>query len=61
MEFWEQALLAITALVMIYLLYPGVRASLEKSRQAQEKHWGTVILLALGLVGFVLLLISLVR
>ena len=61
MAFWEQALLAITALVMIILLYPGVRASMEKSRQAQETHWGTVALLALALVGFVLLLMSLVR
>ena len=61
MALWEKILLAVTALVMIYLLYPGVRASLDKSRQAQEKHWGTVALLALALVGFVLLLIQMVR
>ncbi len=61
MPLWEKIAFTIFTLVMIYLLYPGIRASMEKSRQAQEKHWGTVLLLTAALVVFVLLLISVVQ
>jgi len=61
MPLWEKIAFTIFALVMIYLLYPGVLASMEKSRQAQEKHWGTVLLLTAALVIFVLLLLSVVQ
>lgn len=61
METWEQIVLAGAALLMLFFIYPGVRASLQKSRQAQEKHWGTVIVLFVVLVGFVVLLIKLVQ
>ena len=61
MPLWEKIAFTIFVLVMIYLLYPGIRASLEKSRQAQDKHWGTVLILTAALVIFVLLLISVVQ
>ena len=61
MPLWEKIAFTIFALIMIVLLYPGMRASIERSKQAQEKHWGTVLLLAAALVIFVLLLISLVQ
>ena len=61
MPLWEKIAFTIFALVMIFLLYPGMRAAMEKSRQAEEKHWGTVLLLTAALVIFVLLLISMVQ
>ena len=61
MPLWEKIAFTIFVLVMIYLLYPVMLASMEKSRQAQEKHWGTVLLLTAALVVFVLLLISVVQ
>lgn len=61
MPLWEKIAFTVFALVMVFLLYPGMRAAMEKSRQAQEKHWGTVLLLAAALVVFVILLISMVQ
>jgi hypothetical protein len=40
---------------------PGIKATIERSKNAEEKHWGTLILLAAVLVAFVILLISSVR
>ncbi len=61
MAMWEKILYAIVLLAMIVMFYPRMRAAMERSKQAQEKHWGTVLLLAAALVGFVIVLISLVR
>jgi hypothetical protein len=61
MPLWEKIAFTIFTLVMIYLLYPGIRASMEKSKQAQDKHWGTVLILTAALVIFVLLLINVVQ
>jgi hypothetical protein len=40
---------------------PGIKATIERSKNAEEKHWGTVALLAVVLVAFVVLLIWSVR
>ncbi len=61
METWEQVLLGVMALGIIYMFFPGIKATMEKSKNAEEKHWGTIILLAILLIGFVLFLISSVR
>jgi hypothetical protein len=61
MALWEKILYVVLVLAMIVMFYPSMLAALEKSKQAQEKHWGTVLLLAAALAGFVLLLISLVQ
>ena len=40
---------------------PGKKATIERTKNAEEKHWGTLVLLAVVLVAFVVLLIWSVR
>jgi hypothetical protein len=57
MELWEQLLAGAIGLFVIFMFFPGIKATMEKSKNAKEKHWGTLVLLALLLLGFVLLMI----
>lgn len=61
MELWEKILLGALALLVLFFFAPGLKTMMELSRQAEQKHWGTVALLALILVAFVMLLISSVQ
>lgn len=61
MALWEQILAGALAVLVIFMFFPGIKATMEKSRNAKEKHWGTLLLLAIVLIGFVLLLISSVQ
>lgn len=61
MELWEKILLGALALLVLFFFAPGLKTMMERSRQAEQKHWGTVALLALILVAFVMLLISSVQ
>ena len=58
MELWEQLLAAVLGLLIIFMFFPNIKAGMEKSKNAEEKHWGTVLLLAVVLIGFIILLIS---
>lgn len=58
---WMQILAAITGILLLFMILPGVKASMQKSREAEEKHWGTVVLIAAVLVGFIMLLVYSVR
>ncbi len=57
MELWQQLLAGALALFVIFMFFPGIKATMEKSKNAQEKHWGTLLLLAVVLIAFVLLMI----
>ena len=50
------------ALALLVLLWagPGVKAMLEKSRQAKERDWAGLLVPLLLVVAFVILLIKLV-
>ena len=61
MELWEQLVLGALAILVLFLFGPGVKATIERSKNAEEKHWSTVALLAVVLVAFVVLLIWSVR
>jgi hypothetical protein len=61
MELWEQIALGALALLVIFLFRPGIKATIERSKNAEEKHWGTLALLAVVLIAFVILLIWSVR
>lgn len=61
MELWEQLLAAGLVLMMLFFLMPNIKSSMEKSRNAEEKHWGTVLLIAVVLIAFVLLMIQSVQ
>ncbi len=57
MELWQQLLAVAAALLMLFFIAPGIKPALEKSKNAEEKHWGTLLLLAVVLVAFILLMI----
>ena len=61
MELWEQLVLGALAILVLFLFGPGVKATIERSKNAEEKHWSTIALLAAVLVAFVVLLIWSVR
>lgn len=57
MELWEQLVLGALAILVLFLFGPGIKATMERSKNAEEKHWSTVVLLAAVLIAFVMLLI----
>ena len=57
MELWEQLVLGALAILVLFLFGPGVKATIERSKNAEETHWGTLALLAVVLVAFVVFLI----
>ena len=57
METWMQVLWAVALVAMLFFIWPSVKASIERSKQAEEKHWGTFALIVLALIGFIYLLI----
>lgn len=57
---WENVLLGALALLVIFWMKPGIKASLEKSKTAKADWPGLLIPLAL-VVLFVLFLIAMVR
>jgi hypothetical protein len=59
METWQAVLLGILAVGIILLFRPGIKAALERSRQA-EKDWPALLLPLAAVVAFVILLIALV-
>lgn len=61
MELWEQLLAGAIALLVLFFFFPGIKATMEKSRNAEEKHWGTLVLITIVLIAFILLLISSVQ
>ena len=61
MELWQQLLAGALGLLVLFMFFPGIKATMEKSKNAEEKHWGTLALLALVLVAFVMLMVSSVQ
>ncbi len=60
MELWEQILLGALGLLLVFLMGPGVKTTLERSRVAPKDWTGALIPISL-VVLFVLLLIFLAR
>ncbi len=60
MELWEQILLGGLAILLIFLFRPGIKAALERSRQAEKDWKGALIPIGLVVV-FVVLLIAMAR
>lgn len=57
MALWQQLLAGAIGLLVLFWFFPGIKATMEKSKNAEEKHWGTLALLAAVLLGFILLMI----
>ena len=57
MQHWEQILLDVEALILVFAFWPGARVAMERSRQAENRDW-IGALMPIGLVVlFVIVLI----
>jgi hypothetical protein len=60
MSTWEMVLMGALAILVLFWAGPGVKAMLEKSRQAKERDWVGLLVPLLLVVAFVLLLMKMV-
>jgi hypothetical protein len=61
MPLWEQLLIGALGLLVLFWFGPGIKASLAKSRAAEEKHWDSVLMLLALVIAFVAFLVWSVR
>lgn len=50
---WEKVIVAVLALALIFFMRPGLKAAMERSKQAENKDWAG----ALIPIGFVVLFV----
>jgi hypothetical protein len=55
---WEQILLGMAALVLLFLFWPGVKAAMQKSKEAENPDWQGALLPIGIVILFVILLIT---
>ncbi len=61
MALWEQILLGIGTLVILFLFWPGARAAMQRTKEAENPDWQGA-LIPIGLVVlFVIVLILIAR
>lgn len=58
---WEQVLLGMAAVVLVFIFWPGVKAAMQKSREAENPDWQGALIPIGAVVIFVILLIVLAR
>ena len=61
MAIWEQVLLGITGILVLFLFWPGVRTAMEQSRKAENPDWKGALIPIAAVVLFVILLIAVAR
>jgi hypothetical protein len=60
MATWEMLLLGVMLVLVLFWMGPGVKATLEKSRQAETRDWAGLLLPLAVVILFVLFLIAMV-
>jgi di/tricarboxylate transporter len=60
MSTWEMLLLGVLVLLVLFWFGPGIKATMEKSRQAEQRDWAGFLLPIALVVLFVLFLMSVV-
>lgn len=58
---WEQVLVGIAAVVILFFFWPGAKAAMEKSRRAENPDWKGALLPIGAVVLFIIVLIMLLR
>lgn len=61
MAIWEQILLGIGAVVLVFLFWPGVKVAMQKSREAENPDWQGALVPIVAVVLFIVLLIILAK
>ncbi len=58
METWEKIVLGLVAVAVVAWLWPGMRRGLQEAPKGSADDWKTVVLLLVGVILFVLFLLS---
>ncbi|OGT66513.1 MAG: hypothetical protein A2W69_02460 [Gammaproteobacteria bacterium RIFCSPLOWO2_02_47_7] len=58
---WEQVLLGMAAVVLVFLFWPGVKAAMQKSKEAENPDWQGALIPVGIVILFVILLIMVAR
>ncbi len=61
MEIWEQILLGIGTVVILFMFWPGAKVAMEKSKNAENPDWQGALIPILLVVLFVIALILLAK
>lgn len=61
MAIWEQIILGMAAALIVFLFWPGARAAMERSRQAENPDWKGALIPIGAVLLFVILLIVIAR
>jgi archaellum biogenesis protein FlaJ (TadC family) len=61
MDMWLQIILAIVLGMMLFRMYPAVKHWMENGPKAEKGDWSAAILPLLAVIGFIILLIAMVR
>ena len=57
MAIWEQVILGIGAFIILFLFWPGAKAAIERSKQAENPDWKGAVIPIGAVILFVVLLI----
>lgn len=58
---WEQVLIGMGAVVLAFLFWPGVKAAMQKSKEAENPDWQGALLPVGIVILFVILLIMVAK
>jgi hypothetical protein len=58
---WEQVLLGMGAVVLVFFFWPGVKAAMQKSKEAENPDWQGALIPVGVVILFVVLLIMVAR
>ncbi len=61
MQMWEQVLLGIGAVILVFIFWPGVKVAMQKSKEAENPDWQGVLLPIGVVVLFIILLVVFAR
>lgn len=61
MQTWEQVLLGIGAVILVFIFWPGVKVAMQKSKEAENPDWQGVLLPIGVVVLFIILLVVFAR
>ena len=61
MQMWEQVLLGIGAVILVFIFWPGVKVAMQKSKEAENPDWQGVLLPIGVVILFIILLVVFAR
>ncbi len=61
MVIWEQVLLGMAALILVFIFWPGVKVAMQKSKAAENPDWQGALVPVGIVVVFVILLVIIAR